>query len=675
LTNAPFGSLATINTNSPLGANVPVYKMADRLTLQVAGRAVLVPDVVGQYTVIATINTSGSGSTNVTQTITVATYVGADICKICHSGGLVASNTYVPWSGTRHAVAFTEKIDGIGAPTFSSRCVSCHVTGYDANTNANNGGFDDVAAAAGWSFPTNIAPGNWAAMPASVKALANIQCESCHGPGSQHASQYGNTNFISTTFAVGDCAQCHDSLSHHSKVGEWKNSRHAVATRSPSGPNRAACARCHTAGGFAQYANTLAAGTTYTTNNANTAYEAIGCQTCHDPHDASNPFQLRTSETSLMADGVTRVNAGSGALCMECHRSRNGSVTNSIERYPALLQTWAGGSSFGVHDNNAADMLEGVNGWTYGKVIPSSAHATSVTNTCVGCHMQTVASTDPAFLKAGGHTFSMAYNVVTNGVTNVVDKVAVCVQCHGNITSFDMVKVDYNGDGVIEGVQTEVTKLYDKLSTLLPPRGYVASGNYIADGLVKSPQQQTNWPAKFLKAFYNYGFVKNDLSKGVHNTAYAVGLLKASIADLTGDANTDGLPDSWQVTYFGSATSTNAGPNACPAGDGIPNWLKYSLGLNPNVAGVVLPDGVVWMNGSNMVSPDNAGDTSIKIFTAAEIVFDTQVGTSYQIQGVSSLSGGWTNIGSAIAGTGGSVSYVTPTRSNAQMFFRVVHTP
>ncbi|HLP78395.1 MAG TPA: hypothetical protein VK327_15940, partial [Candidatus Paceibacterota bacterium] len=26
LTNAPFGSLATINTNSPLGANVPVYK-------------------------------------------------------------------------------------------------------------------------------------------------------------------------------------------------------------------------------------------------------------------------------------------------------------------------------------------------------------------------------------------------------------------------------------------------------------------------------------------------------------------------------------------------------------------------------------------------------------------------------------------------------------------------
>ena len=78
----------------------------------------------------------------------------------------------------------------------------------------------------------------------------------------------------------------------------------------------------------------------------------------------------------------------------------------------------------------------------------------------------------------------------------------VCVQCHGPITSFNLPVADYNGDGVIEGVQTEVQHLLDKLSTLLPNSTYQAnSNNYVADGLVKtSISFKTNWPAKFLKA-------------------------------------------------------------------------------------------------------------------------------------------------------------------------------
>ena len=87
---------------------------------------------------------------------------------------------------------------------------------------------------------------------------------------------------------------------------------------------------------------------------------------------------------------------------------------------------------------------------------------------------------------------------------------------------------------------------------------------------------ETNWPAQFLKAGYNWQFVNNDGSKGVHNAPFAVGLLKASIADLSGDANNDTLPDWWQVQYFGSSTNVNAAPNATPAGDGVPNWLKVT---------------------------------------------------------------------------------------------------
>lgn len=680
ITSKPPGSSATLAT-SPLGTNVPVYKIADRSTLKVASRRMLMVDATGQYTVTALIQTATNGNATLSKTITGAKYMGADTCALCHYTGAIVvppdMQKYEAWAQSPHATKFARDIDGGGDPAnshFSKNCISCHSVGYNTNTNAVNDGFDDIATQLNWQFPTNLVPGNWASMQSNYPTLANlanIQCENCHGPGSEHAYSLGRkTNSISVSWSAGDCAQCHDSKGHHNLIAEWSTSGHANTTRVPSGPSRAACVRCHTANGFAEYTHALDAGVPYTTNGVTTTYEAINCSTCHEPHDAKNPHQLRASETVLLADGVTTVtNAGSGAFCMNCHRSRNGSVTNSIVKYPLIQQTWLGGSSFGVHDNPASDMLEGVNGWTYGKVIPSSAHALSVSNTCVGCHMQTVATTDPAFLQAGGHTFSMTY---TNGSGATIDKVDVCVKCHGQIDSFDMVKVDYNGDGLIEGVQTEVQKLLNQLSTMLPSSAYRADGNYVADGVVKSSiSAKTNWQSKFLKAGYNWQFVNNDLSKGVHNTAYAVGLIKASIADLSGVSVPGGLPDWWTSLYFGSPTNTLAGPNVSAAGDGVPNWVKYALGINPLLPGQSLTNGVIWNNVTALSGETN----TVHIYTAAEVAFDTEVGKTYQIQGVSSLSGGWQNIGSPVAGTGGSVSLVTPTRNNAQQYFRVVHTP
>ena len=270
----------------------------------------------------------------------------------------------------------------------------------------------------------------------------------------------------------------------------------------------------------------------------------------------------------------------------------------------------------------------------------------------------------------------MTYSVVTtNGttlVTNSYDKVDVCAKCHGQVDSFDLVRGDYNGDGVIEGVQTEVQKILNRLSTLLPNSTYQSNGNYVADGLVKtSVSFKTNWPTKFLKAGYNWQYVNNDGSKGIHNAPFAVGILKASIADLTGDANNDGLPDWWQVQYFGSFTNPIAAPYATPAGDGVPNWLKFNCGLNPLTAGVPMTGGFVF--GPSLVNPQSTN--AVTIYTAAELTFNTDLGTTYQIQSISALGDEWKNVGGSIAGTGGSINYVTQTRDPAQRFFRVVHTP
>ena len=670
LTNLPFGSAAVL-TNNPLGTNVPVYDVSDRLIYQVAGRKLFRPDVHGQYTVIMTVNTSTSGSASITNVITAGTYLGVNTCALCHSGGVIAEDKFTTWQTTAHASIFTQGING-ALGSYSVSCLKCHTAGYDTNTNAVNGGFDDVATQLGWVFPTVLTNTNWAYMQAhypSLASLGNIQCENCHGPGSEHAYSLGNTNFITVTKASGDCNQCHDAPSHHIYGTEWYASGHAVTTRIPTGAGRDYCVGCHTATGFV---NRLASGQPTTMPPTDTTYVPIDCQTCHEPHGettpTNNPHLLRILGSVTMPDGTVVTNAGEGALCLECHHNRNGSATNQLVKYPLGQATWAGGSSFGPHDGPQGDMVEGVNAITYGLTIPSSAHRQTVTNLCVGCHMQTLSSSDPGLLLAGGHTFNMSYNVTNNNVVSTVDKVDTCNQCHGGITSFNFPVQDYNGDGVIEGVQTEVQHLLDKLSTLLP------NSSGVVDGTVKtSLSVKTNWSQAQLKAAYNWQFVSSDGSLGVHNAPFATGILKASIGDLTGDANNDGLPDAWQIQYLGSVTNPLAAPNATPAGDGIPNWLKYALGLNPNVAGVSVPNGVVWVNNST-VNGNNATNT-VQIYTAAEVAFNTQIGTTYQIQGISAMGGSWQNIGAPIPGTGSAISYLTPTRHNVQQYFRVVHTP
>ncbi|GIX49860.1 MAG: hypothetical protein KatS3mg132_054 [Limisphaera sp.] len=420
---------------------------------------------------------------------------------------------------------------------------------------------------------------------------------------------------------------------------QWANSKHAVAVRQ----ERTACAGCHQGIGFIDRMKGVPE------ELRRTQYESINCSACHDPHDATNPHQLRGMGPVTLADGSTVVDkGGKGLLCMNCHMSRR-NATNYVE-------VTAGSRLFGPHHGPQADMLVGANAVTYGQVIPSSAHYQVVGDSCVACHMQDTSRTDPAHLQVGGHTWKMAWDTGSNRV----ELVQACVQCHGDIETFDFKRQDYDGDGIIEGVQTEVKGLLEKLAMMLPPVGQPVVASDDATRRTFTREQ--------LRALYNYLFVLEDGSYGVHNLSYAVGLLKASIASLSGDANNDGLPDWWQQAYFTGINDPMAAPNASPAGDGVPNWLKFALGLDPRVPGVVLPDGVVFVQGKNL----GGGDEKVRIYTAAEITFDTKPDKRYQIQAVSVLGGGWQNIGEPIQGTGQPVSYLTPTRGNVQQYYRVI---
>jgi len=79
------------------------------------------------------------------------TYVGERRCKVCHLA------TFKAWEKTTHAHAFdTLKEEERKNPI----CIACHTTGYGA------GGYENSE---------------------TVVDLTDVQCESCHGPGSLYS--------------------------------------------------------------------------------------------------------------------------------------------------------------------------------------------------------------------------------------------------------------------------------------------------------------------------------------------------------------------------------------------------------------------------------------------------------------------------------------------------------
>ena len=505
ISEQPKNSTAAL-VASPLGAAVPIAEPSDRLVYQVAGRQILRPDIHGVYVVSATL-TIGGTATTLAQTYIAGTYVGAAACTVCHGGGL-AQAMVAPWSKTAHASIFTNVINGtaIAGYTESASCASCHTVGYDANSTVNDGGFSYLAKQLSWAFPTTGQAGNFLGMPVPLQNVANIQCENCHGPGSEHANYGGATIAVAIPTNSGTCNSCHDEPSHHIKSAAWANSAHAVTTRIPVG--EAGCVGCHTGNGFIARMN----GATTITD---TSYHAIDCSTCHEPHGVTTPTAdahlIRNMASVTLADGTKVTKGGEGLLCMQCHQSR---------MKASDVDTTPGSTYFGPHEGPQADMLMGTNGYTYGQKIPSSAHQYVTTNACVDCHMQTVAGTDPAFMQAGDHTFKTTYAPAGKPAE---DLVGACQNCHGpEITTFDFPTFDFAGNGTVSGVQTEVQGLLDQLSALLPPNSLVKTSLSI----------DSTWSKPQLEAAYNWLFVTRDGSKGIHNTEYTVGLLKASIANL-----------------------------------------------------------------------------------------------------------------------------------------------
>jgi hypothetical protein len=83
-------------------------------------------------------------------------FVGVNACKPCHMGE-AKGRIYETWSATAHATSF-ERLDP--AQRANPVCLRCHTTGWNRQ----------------------IAPGK------TLEDLRGVQCEACHGPGSDYKS-------------------------------------------------------------------------------------------------------------------------------------------------------------------------------------------------------------------------------------------------------------------------------------------------------------------------------------------------------------------------------------------------------------------------------------------------------------------------------------------------------
>lgn len=484
-----------------------------------------IPDIQGTYKITFT-----SGTKTAEIIINGALFYGVEggpaSCKTCHNN-ILFNNVYDKWLGTNHAIDTQLGLDGILSSHFQQFCLACHSTGYDVN--AANDGFDDFP----FVFPDTLVAGTYTQYltlyPDAMKR-ANIQCEACHGPGSNHLSQIDNSK-IDVSLSSDVCAYCHKEGSHHNVPLQWDESVHAAETHLYSGASRYTCTPCHNGQGFVEFAK----------GEPQSAQVniAITCATCHDPHDATNLHQIRLT-TATLQNGQTINNAGLGGLCLNCHRSRVDAVPY-VTNYLSNLS-----SRFGPHHGPQGDMLVGTNAFTWGETLDQSPHFAAVENACVGCHMYQNATPLNPETSVGGHTFSMV-----NGLGE--DNVEACADCHGNIgTDFDQKKMYINGsadldkNGVAEGLQIEIEGLLHQLAMLLPPVGQPTVGTI-----------DSSYTLNMAGAQYNYVQIEEDRSMGMHNPRYTVGLLYLSIGKLGGIVSVEDLKTDIPTAY----TLSNNYPN------------------------------------------------------------------------------------------------------------------
>jgi len=489
-----------------------------------------------------------------------AEYVGASACEGCHG------EQYDAWETTHHARPFGmnysssyyNKLTGAHNEsenaniTMVKYCAECHVVGWQ---NASGNGFNDALP---WNDTTGT-PGN--------DELIGIQCENCHGPGSEHLAapfadkaDYINLLYSPNAESCGanGISGCHFEARQWGtdEISGWNDSAHASGV--PVYAKREPCSHCmSTEGAIAMFeAGAVSGEISYEdagdfVSDENTDFR-ITCAACHDPHpdaDNENHAQLRVSEEDI---------------CASCHRSSH--------EYPAV----------GVH-HGTGNFFEGE-----GVGVDYIPYMEDVT--CVDCHMGYQTGRGTPDYNTPNHTLKHTFEPNAES----------CMECHS------MYETAEDAWEYVDDVQARNAPLLLEVEELMEE----------AEMAMIWLQEMDMWPVDMTglnKTWYdsgwNLGLAESEGSGGFHNPPYWTALLEnaamgyeeiimaAEIGKVTGTmVDGDGVAISGAVIETGMGTAlatTNAtGAFMFMAPEGTHNLIV----MDGAVALGAIPDVVVVFN-------------------------------------------------------------------------------
>jgi len=338
-------------------------------------------------------------------------------CGNCHV------ETQADWEGTKHSQAWAD-LTALGLPDVSS-CQGCHTVSENGNLTPGPAGYNTVKDA----------------------AYQDVQCENCHGPGFAHveapdagtaplASIHVDTTSGGTADPKGTCAACHQDT-HHPQWEEWRQSMHARMGRHN---DEELCLQCHTGKGELEAWGIESAFKEQ--NDPGPPADGITCPVCHDPHDATNPGQLRYP---LQSNDVSQ------QLCMKCHNRRSVPIAMDSTRPSDDPQGKSGSNSPHAPQGPVVLAQAGYQNPAYldPAVLSPSTHGQLAANPklCAGCHVYMFPATDDAgnAVTVSGHLFRPIPCYIPGGTvptdtikncayTDVERSFKACTQsgCHGS---------------------------------------------------------------------------------------------------------------------------------------------------------------------------------------------------------------------------------------------------
>lgn len=302
------------------------------------------------------------------------------------------------------------------------------------------------------------------------------------------------------------CQRCHnDAQKVPAKQFQWASTDHAIGPSLAAARGKSNCARCHSGNGFITQTVKGKPKADIDTLNMNN----VNCRACHKVH--TNFDSTDWALTTIAKVGVTvktanmsdTINMGKANLCINCHQAYVSNIVDTAKTDSVKVT-----NRFAPHFGMQASMLTGRGGCesicsTATKPADSINAVAKLTNGCLECHVSK--------LDGKSHFFKPSKAAVAAAAASV------------NATA------TFNADTIRAKIDTLMVEVRDSLIN----RNILKKDTTAQIRVAMVPTATgTMFPKKIAGACWNYLYVAEDLSHGVHNYQYALWLLQGSRAAL-----------------------------------------------------------------------------------------------------------------------------------------------